>query len=73
MVRSLAAGPATGFTKDDLPRLTDKDEIRRRLRRDPGWSVYALGDLAEPMFPKTSWFEPGLTLILRDYGVSGPR
>jgi ribosomal protein S18 acetylase RimI-like enzyme len=53
-----------------LPRLTNKDEIRRRLRRDPGWSVYALGDLAAPMFPKTSWFEPDLTLILRDYGTA---
>lgn len=55
---------------DALPSLTDKDEIRRRLRRDPGWSVYALGDLAAPMFPKTSWFEPDLTLVLRDYGTA---
>jgi hypothetical protein len=29
--------------------------------------VYALGDLATPMFPKTLWFEPDLTLIVRDY------
>jgi ribosomal protein S18 acetylase RimI-like enzyme len=50
-----------------MPRLTEKDEIRRRLRRDAGWSVYALGDLAPPMFPKTLWFEPDLTLIVRDY------
>jgi ribosomal protein S18 acetylase RimI-like enzyme len=53
-----------------MPRLTDPDEIRRRLRRDPAWSVYALGDLAPPMFPKTMWFEPDLTLVLRDYGTA---
>ena len=50
-----------------MPRLTDKDEIRTRLRRDPAWSVYALGDLAPPMFPKTLWFMPDLTLLVQDY------
>ena len=44
-----------------MPRLTDKNEIRACLRRDPAWSVYALGDLAPPMFPKTLWFAPDLT------------
>ena len=29
-----------------MPRLTDKNEIRTSLRRDPAWGVYALGDLA---------------------------
>lgn len=53
-----------------MPRLTDKDEIRTRLRRDPAWSVYALGDLAPPMFARTRWFEPDLTLILQDYGTT---
>jgi ribosomal protein S18 acetylase RimI-like enzyme len=53
-----------------MPRLTDKNEIRTLLRRDPGWSVYALGDLAPPMFPKTSWFAPDLTLVVRDYGTA---
>jgi ribosomal protein S18 acetylase RimI-like enzyme len=53
-----------------MPRLIDKDEIRRRLRRDPGWCLYALGDLAAPMFPKTMWFEPDLTLVFRDYGTA---
>lgn len=53
-----------------MPRLTDVDEIRRRLRRDPAWSVYALGDLAPAMFPRTAWFAPDLTLVLRDYGTT---
>jgi ribosomal protein S18 acetylase RimI-like enzyme len=52
-----------------MPLLTDRNEIRTRLRRDPAWSVYALGDLAPPMFPKTLWFEPDLTLVVRDYGT----
>ncbi|BCS31707.1 hypothetical protein TBR22_A09100 [Luteitalea sp. TBR-22] len=53
-----------------MPRLNDADEIRRLLRRDPGWSVYALGDLGPAMFPKTTWFTPDLTLVLRDYGTA---
>jgi ribosomal protein S18 acetylase RimI-like enzyme len=32
--------------------------------------VYALGDLAPAMFPKTTWFTPDLTLIVRDYGTA---
>jgi hypothetical protein len=53
-----------------MPRLTDTDEIRRRLRNDLAWSLYALGDLAPPMIPKTRWFEPDLTLIFEDYGTT---
>jgi ribosomal protein S18 acetylase RimI-like enzyme len=53
-----------------MPRLTDKNVIRTRLRRDPAWSVYALGDLAPAMFPKTWWFAPDLTLVVRDYGTT---
>jgi ribosomal protein S18 acetylase RimI-like enzyme len=53
-----------------MPRLTDKSEIRARLRRDRAWSVYALGDLEAPMFPKTLWFAPDLTLVVRDYGTA---
>jgi len=53
-----------------MPRLTDKNEIRTRLRRDPGWSVYALGDLAPQMFSKTLWFAPDLTLVVEDYGTA---
>ena len=53
-----------------MPRLTDKNEIRIRLRRDPAWSVYALGDLEAPMFAKTMWFVPDLTLVVQDYGTA---
>ena len=53
-----------------MPRLTDKNEIRTRLRRDPAWSVYALGDLEQPMFAKTLWFVPDLTLVVQDYGTT---
>jgi len=53
-----------------MPRLTDKSAIRSVLRRDPVWGVYALGDLAPPMFDKTLWFEPDLTLVLRHFGTS---
>jgi hypothetical protein len=58
----MASGP--------MPRLTDKNEIRTRLRRDPAWSVYALGDLELPMFAKTLWFVPDLTLVVQDYGTA---
>jgi ribosomal protein S18 acetylase RimI-like enzyme len=53
-----------------MPRLTDKSAIRTVLRRDPAWSVYALGDLAPRMFPKTLWFVPDLTLVVKDYGTA---
>lgn len=53
-----------------MPRLTDKNEIRTRLRRDPAWSVYALGDLASSMFSKTLWFVPDLTLVVQDFGTA---
>jgi GNAT superfamily N-acetyltransferase len=53
-----------------MPRLKDTDEIRRRLRNDLAWSLYALGDLTPAMFPKTRWFEPDLTLIFEDYGTT---
>jgi ribosomal protein S18 acetylase RimI-like enzyme len=53
-----------------MPRLTDKTEIRTLLRRDPAWSVYALGDLAPTMFAKTVWFTPDLTLLVQDYGTA---
>jgi ribosomal protein S18 acetylase RimI-like enzyme len=53
-----------------MPRLIDKHEIRTRLRRDPAWCVYALGDLAPSMFSKTRWFAPDLTLIVQDYGTT---
>lgn len=53
-----------------MPCLTDKTAIRAILRRDPVWGVYALGDLAPPMFPKTRWFAPDLTLVLHDFDTN---
>lgn len=53
-----------------MPRLTDQTAIRAILRRDPGWGVYALGDLVPAMFAKTQWFVPDLTLVLHDFGTS---
>jgi GNAT superfamily N-acetyltransferase len=53
-----------------MPRLSDREQIRTILRRDPRWCVYALGDLSPSMFPKCHWFTPDLTLVLHDYGTS---
>lgn len=61
--------------------LTDKDQIRQLLLRDPRWCVYALGDLTPRMFAKCQWFgsasarpadahSSDLTLVLSDYGTS---
>ena len=55
-----------------MPRLTDTDAIRAILHRDPGWCVYALGDLSPAWFRKTEWFTPDLTLVLKDYGTEHP-
>ena len=53
-----------------MPLVTDKNHIRRILRTDPRWCVYALGDLSPRMFAKCQWFTPDLTLVLHDYGTS---
>jgi ribosomal protein S18 acetylase RimI-like enzyme len=53
-----------------MPRLSDRVLIRAILRRDRAWCVYALGDLSAEMFPKTEWFTPDLSLVLKDYGTS---
>ena len=53
-----------------MPPLTDKDQIRAILRRNPRWCVYALGDLTPRMFEKCQWFTPDLTMVLHDYGTS---
>lgn len=53
-----------------MPPLAAKDHIRTILRRDPAWTVYALGDLSPRMFDKCRWYTPDLTMILRDYGTT---
>jgi len=52
-----------------MPVLTDRDLIRRQLRTDRIWSVYALGDLEPAAFAKSQWFSPGVTLVFRDFGA----
>lgn len=70
MTKGGPPGAALLFCIDRMPRLIDKNAIRTILRRDPGWCVYALGDLSPEMFPKSEWFTPDLTLVLKDYGTS---
>ena len=50
-----------------MPILTNQDDIRAALRRDPIWGVYALSDLDATLFPRTKWFVPDLTLVLDLY------
>ena len=57
------------FPAVSIPSLTDKDYIRALLNRDRVWGLYALGDLAPPMFEHTQWFTPDLTLVLRVHGT----
>ena len=57
------------FLAVSIPSLTDKNHIRATLNRDRVWGLYALGDLAEPMFMHTQWFAPDLTLVLRVHGT----
>lgn len=51
--------------------LHEKDEIRRRLRQDPAWSAYALGDLDEHRFAHSRWYglpgEPSLALLYCEF------
>ncbi len=49
--------------------LTDREEIRRLLRRDAVWSAYALGDLSPDLWPATTWHVAGpeLALVLRAF------
>lgn len=52
-----------------MPLLSDRDEICRRLRQDPGWAVYALGDLGPELWPKTTWHadREQIALVLRAF------
>jgi ribosomal protein S18 acetylase RimI-like enzyme len=50
-----------------VERLTDKAEIRRRLNADREWSLYALADLDDDLFPHCDWwgFGDALALVFR--------
>ena len=54
-----------------LPLLTDRDQIRQLLQRDPVWAAYALGDLSPELWPHTTWHraQDELALVLRSYSV----
>lgn len=56
-----------------LERIALKDEIRRRLNADRVWSLYALADLDEELFPQCEWWgleeEPD-ALVLVFHGLS---
>jgi ribosomal protein S18 acetylase RimI-like enzyme len=41
-----------------MPPVRDASAIRSILAADPGWSVYALGDLAPGFFEHSEWFRP---------------
>lgn len=44
--------------------MTSPTEIREILRRDPGWSLYALGDLAPGYFEHSEWHSADGTVVL---------
>jgi ribosomal protein S18 acetylase RimI-like enzyme len=54
-----------------MPPLTDRQEIRQLLWRDPVWAVYALGDLGPQWWPHTRWHRSGeeVALVLRAYAT----
>jgi ribosomal protein S18 acetylase RimI-like enzyme len=50
----------------------DKAEIRRRLNQDRVWSLYALADLDDELFPDCDWFvegEDALALVYRGIAI----
>ena len=57
------------MNRSEMPgRLTDKSEIRRRLNTDRTWSLYALADLDDAMFPHCDWWAEGdgsIALVFR--------
>lgn len=58
-----------------MPVLRDPAAIRSILSADPGWSVYALGDLAPGFFEHSLWVQPadgGPALALLFRGFSTP-
>jgi len=54
-----------------VERLTDKSEIRRRLNADREWSLYALADLDDELFPHCDWWasQDALALVFRALAI----
>ena len=49
----------------------DREEIRALLRRDPVWSLYALGDMGPAQWPHTTWHRTSdeLALVYKAYSI----
>ncbi len=47
-----------------MPKLHDKEVIRSILRKDPLWSIYAIGDLAPQFFDHSEWIQSDGALAL---------
>jgi len=63
--------PAPRFVlKEAVRRLTEKDEIRRRLNAERDWSLYALADLDDGLFELCDWWGAGDGLALVFRGIS---
>lgn len=52
-------------------RLTDRSEIRAHLNADREWSLFALADLDDEMFPHCDWwgFENSIALVFRAIAI----
>ncbi len=53
-----------------VERLNEKAEIRRRLAREPAWSLFALADLDDALFRDCEWWGVGDGLALVFHGIS---
>ena len=57
-----------------LNRLTDRALIRERLNLDREWSLYALADLEDSLFPLCDWYtlpgEDSLALVFRGISIT---
>jgi ribosomal protein S18 acetylase RimI-like enzyme len=57
-----------------MPEIRDRDAIRKILAADPGWSVFAMGDLASPYWERCRWHRPAseapaIVLVYRGFEI----
>jgi GNAT superfamily N-acetyltransferase len=55
-----------------MPEISDRAAIRALLAADPGWCLYALGDLAPGYFERSSWYGTESALLLVYRAVTPP-
>lgn len=55
-----------------MPKIHDRSRLRAILQRDPGWCVYAIGDLAPGYFERCDWYAAADALALVYRGSSPP-